>query len=135
MRLAVRNDLCSGCRACEVLCASVNFGEANPKKSAIRAVGHFPVPGKYEVLVCDQCGVCAEVCPVGAIHNENGAYIIHKDECTGCQACVEACPTNVMFVHAEEHAPIKCTLCGECVKYCPRNAVYDADATEEVNSK
>jgi len=131
LRLGTKDDLCSGCRACEVLCGMVHFGEANPKKSAIKAVAHFPDPGKYEVLVCDQCGKCAETCPVGAIHNENGVYIVNKDECLGCYACVDACPKGVMFTHKGEIAPIKCDLCGECVAYCPRNAVYNAGAGEE----
>lgn len=133
LRLKTQDDLCSGCRMCEVLCALVNYGENNPKKSAIRPRGHFPVPGKYEVVYCDQCGKCAEACPVGAISNENGVFIVNKEECAGCYACVDACPRGAMFVHPEELAPIKCTLCGECAKYCPRNAVFDASlAPKEV---
>lgn len=133
MRLAVRNNLCSGCRTCEVLCAMVNFHENNPKKSAIRAIAHFPIPGKYEVVICDQCGKCAEACPVAAIHLVDGIYVINKDECAGCYACVDACSRGAMRVHPAEQVPIKCVLCGECVRYCPRNAVYDAES--EVSTK
>jgi Fe-S-cluster-containing hydrogenase component 2 len=131
LKLATRDNMCSGCRACEVLCGMVNYGEANPKKSAIRAIAHFPDPGRYEVRICDQCGMCADACPVSAIHLESGVYLVNRNECTGCYACVSACPVGAMFTHADSLAPIKCVLCGECVEYCPRNAVYDADRGDE----
>ncbi len=131
MKLAVRNELCSGCRTCEVLCAMANYGECNPKKSALRVVGHFPAPGKYEVLICSQCGTCADACPMGAITLKNGAYIIDKELCTGCFGCVEVCPSGMMFTYPKEPSPIKCKSCGECVEFCPRNALYDAEKEGE----
>jgi Fe-S-cluster-containing hydrogenase component 2 len=131
LKLATRDDLCSGCRACEVLCAMVNYGEANPKKSAIRAVGHFPSPGTYSVVICDQCGACAAACPEGAIQAQGEAFVVDPDKCTGCYVCVSACPSGAMFTHPGETVPVKCVLCGECVVYCPRKAVYDSEAREE----
>lgn len=127
MRLGVRSELCSGCRVCQALCAMENFGEANPKKASLKVIGEFPKPGKYQVVICSQCGECAEVCPVGAIKNEDGVYRIDEEECIGCNACVDVCPEGVMMTHPSEDIPFKCTLCGECIRYCPRGALYDID--------
>ncbi len=110
---------CSGCKACLVACSLAKFGVNNPKKARLAIIPKFPEPGVFEVKTCTQCGVCAEVCPVGAIHqNEKGAYYIDPDECIACMACVEECPEGVIFTHPDYEAPFECDLCGECVEVC-----------------
>lgn len=125
MKLAVREERCSGCRACELVCSMRNFGQPNPKRSAIRVSGAFPAPGKFSLVVCDQCGVCAEVCPAEAIDEVDGHYRIDPDRCTGCLICVEECPQGAMFTHQDGEVPFKCVACGDCVAYCPRQAIVD----------
>ncbi len=128
MRLAVNEKNCSGCRVCELVCALEIFGENNPSKTSIRVRGEFPSPGRFTISYCDQCGVCAEVCPVEAIKkHEDGHYYINDDQCTSCMLCVEECPRGVMMEFPGHDVPFKCTLCGSCITYCPRNAIYDAD--------
>ena len=114
--------LCSGCRSCELVCAVVNRKANNPKKGAIRIRPLFPEP-RFEAKVCVQCGKCAEFCPVEAIKEEDGRYLIDYETCTGCLACVQECPYEVMFVHPSLEHPFKCILCGECVRLCPRDAL------------
>ena len=121
--VATRPELCSGCRACQVLCSLARFGDNNPKKAALQIIGHFPEPGVYEINICSQCGICAEECPTGAIQANETTYSIDTDSCTGCGICVEVCPTGSMTQHAAIEAPIKCISCGECVEYCPRRAL------------
>ena len=123
MELKAIHSNCSGCGTCRLACAIENFKEVNPAKAALRIKGRFPAPGDYQIHLCDQCGVCAEVCPVEAIQLENEAYSIDPNECTGCMICVEECPHDVLFEHKTMEVPIKCTLCGECVRACPRDAI------------
>lgn len=40
---------------------------------------------------CTRCGICASLCPVGAIDPENPART-DKDTCISCMRCVAACP-------------------------------------------
>jgi Fe-S-cluster-containing hydrogenase component 2 len=130
VKLKFKEGLCSGCRVCEAACAMAVFGEENPKKAALKVRGHFPAPGTYDVAVCDQCGECAEACPVEAIKKVDGHYEVNTEECTGCLLCVEACPRGVMFTHRDHEAPFKCTLCGTCIEFCPRGALVDEEAME-----
>ncbi len=123
MEFEIHNELCSGCNTCRLVCTLANFKQENPAKAALAIVGHFPDPGTYEIKFCDQCGVCADVCPVEAIVLTGRAYLIDQDECIGCNACVEACPHGVMILHSDSEVPIKCTACGECAAVCPRDAI------------
>lgn len=43
---------------------------------------------------CLACGACAGGCPVGAISEENGKYVINENECIDCGACAGACPVG-----------------------------------------
>ncbi len=124
MYLHADSRRCSGCRACLLACSLHLFGENNPKKAALAIIPHFPAPGNYEVRTCTQCGVCAEVCPVGAIHrNDDGVYLIDARECGYCGVCITACPEQVIFVHPETPVPFKCDLCGECASFCGMNVL------------
>lgn len=125
MEFEIHSELCSGCNTCRLVCALANYKEVNPAKAALGIIGHFPDPGTYEIKFCDQCGACAEVCPVEAIALINGAYSIDQEECIGCNACVDACPHGVMMVHPDSEVPIKCTSCGECAAVCPRDAIVE----------
>jgi ferredoxin len=90
----------------------------------LRIEGRFPAPGDYRIHLCDQCGACAEVCPVEAIgEDENGVYRIDEDLCTSCMLCVDACPYEVIVENNRTSMPIKCTNCGACVDVCPRDAI------------
>ena len=43
---------------------------------------------------CVSCGSCAAECPVGAISEGDGKFVIDPDTCTECGACAEVCPVG-----------------------------------------
>jgi len=123
MKLMAIHENCSGCNACRLACAIVNFKEVNPSRALLGIDARFPAPGDYRVQLCDQCGACAESCPEEAIVREDEAYIVDSDKCTGCMTCIEVCPLGVMFEQPDSDIPVKCNLCGECIRACPRDAI------------
>ena len=45
---------------------------------------------------CVSCGSCASECPVGAISEGDGKYVIDADSCIECGTCAAACPTGAI---------------------------------------
>lgn len=127
MRIQAQHDLCAGCKLCQLACSISQHHENNPKKTAIKVWSQHFVNGHYHVSVCNQCGRCADVCPVGAIEKVGSAYRIDAEICTGCGLCVEECPEGAMFTHPEVPSPIKCILCKDCVEVCPTKALSVVD--------
>ncbi len=41
---------------------------------------------------CRVCGICRNVCPVGAVIKEDKAYRIDPDKCVDCARCAQECP-------------------------------------------
>ena len=127
MYLHALHENCSGCRTCLLACALENFQQVRPSLALLRIQGLFTSPGRYHIHLCDQCGTCAEVCPVGAITWKSGVYRVNQETCTQCLECVQACPFGVICYHPDLEAPFKCVLCGACVQACPREAIVLID--------
>ncbi|QBG48300.1 4Fe-4S dicluster domain-containing protein [Verrucomicrobia bacterium S94] len=45
---------------------------------------------------CTSCGACASECPVDAISEGDGKYVINADTCTDCGSCEAVCPVDAI---------------------------------------
>lgn len=43
---------------------------------------------------CISCGACAGECPVGAISEGDGIFVIDENSCIDCGACAGVCPVG-----------------------------------------
>ena len=43
---------------------------------------------------CISCGACAAECPVEAIYEGDGKYVINPELCAECGSCAETCPVG-----------------------------------------
>ena len=43
---------------------------------------------------CIACGACEAECEQGAISEKNGAYVVNNTLCQGCGTCADVCPVG-----------------------------------------
>lgn len=67
-----------------------------------RSDNYMPLKPTFISELCIQCGICADVCPIGILSHETGALLNQKDEdrCIGCMACVFNCDQKARIAKA-----------------------------------
>jgi len=119
--LVHKQELCTGCRACEVACSTAYFKTPDRNKSAIRIINN---DNSFHARKCTQCGECIDMCTAHAIYRDKNRVVrIDKKLCVGCLGCVGYCSELVMFYDDDLTEPFKCIACNICVKACPENAL------------
>jgi Fe-S-cluster-containing hydrogenase component 2 len=120
--LKFHSEKCNGCLECEKACSQVHFKTCDGgDKSAIQIIR---LNSSYKMIVCNQNGLCIDMCPVGAItRRKTGVVILDKNTCIGCQACVGFCPFEGMRKSEVRIEPFKCISCGSCVRACSEEAL------------
>jgi len=92
------------------------------EKSAIRVTENDD--GSFSIAVCDQCGVCKEMCQIMALRTANSGVVqLDKKICVGCLVCVAECLRSYMCYNDELPTPFKCIACGLCAKQCKAGAL------------
>ncbi|AKB77300.1 Ferredoxin [Methanosarcina horonobensis HB-1 = JCM 15518] len=56
--------------------------------------------GYVVVFGCKRCGKCRDVCPVGAIYEENELAKIDPEKCNLCMKCIDEC-TNRSIIYMD----------------------------------
>ena len=135
-------DRCTGCKSCELACAT----EHSQTKSFLTSISEHPRPftriwvvdfnGTPVPVTCRHCedAPCIAVCEAEAIekHGKQRPVIANNELCQGCKCCLFACPFGVMVLDHSRAAPQKCDLCIDrlrdgrkpaCVEACPTKTI------------
>lgn len=86
-------------------------------------------------------GDCVAVCPVSAIHMEQGIAVVDREVCIGCGLCEKTCPNGIIGIMPKRQVvydrcsnfergkavmdvcKVGCIGCGKCSKTCPSEAI------------
>lgn len=71
-----------------------NFFAGIGKNAPEDAGRSFLGPRELQAERCTCCGLCARLCPTGAIVLDGGHPVVTEKSCVGCCACFNNCPTD-----------------------------------------
>jgi len=142
-RIYAKEDVCIGCRLCEIYCIFEHSGHQTLVKAFSDREG-LPEPAvRVEedgaisfALQCRHCedAPCLAACIAGAMTRDpqTGAVKHDEEKCVGCWSCIMVCPFGAIRTNMETHkVGSKCDLCAgkdipACVAHCPNEAlVYE----------
>ena len=151
-RIYSREEVCVGCRLCEIYCIAAHSEYKNDLIKTFKKILKRPLPGIIVEerkpisfgLQCRHCGEpeCVKACITGAMQKDPETGVVSNDasRCIGCWTCILACPYGVIRRDDREgKIASKCDFCIEnnnepaCVKNCPNEALYIGDALDEDN--
>jgi carbon-monoxide dehydrogenase iron sulfur subunit len=140
-RIEWQEDVCIGCRLCEVYCITAHSRYPEDplkayKRDLERPVARVVVEEEGATsfaLSCRQCtqAECVKSCLTGALAiDREGMVSFDESRCIGCWTCVAACPYGAVHPAREgsKRKASKCDLCLQrgnpsCVEHCPNEAL------------
>jgi carbon-monoxide dehydrogenase iron sulfur subunit len=145
-KVYVKEEVCIGCRLCEVYC-QLEHSRSNDLVKAFKRESPPPLSrirvderGVVSLSVrCQQCddAPCVQACLTGALERDPESRLVNVDEdrCIGCWTCVLVCPLAAIKPDTERKLALKCDLCqGEeipvCVANCPNEALVYVEVPE-----
>jgi len=145
-RVYANEEVCVGCRLCEVHClvehsASRDLIKAF-KRERPRALARIRVQAdgdRFLALQCRHCPdpPCVRACLTGALyrHPVTGAVYVDADKCSGCWTCMLFCPFGAISRDVARGVIAKCDLCPDrlvpaCVANCPNEALIFTNGEE-----
>jgi carbon-monoxide dehydrogenase iron sulfur subunit len=138
-QIYVNEEVCIGCRLCEVYCRARNARSRDlvkaHKKESPRPLARLRVDESGIVSLsvrCQHCtdAPCLNACLTGALSRDplTGLVTVDEERCIGCGTCALVCPLGVPRLDTAREKMVKCDLCrGEdiplCVANCPNEAL------------
>ena len=145
-KVYVNEEVCIGCRLCEVYC-QLKHARSKDLIKAFNRETPKPLPRlrieeKGEVsfsIRCQQCddAPCVYACLTGALSRdaEDGNIIVDEEKCVGCWTCILVCPFAAIKQDINQRKTVRCDLCpGEDVPVCVINCPNEALAYVEVRN-
>lgn len=150
-RVYVKEEVCMGCRLCEVHCRLEHsrsrdiikaFTRESPRPvSRVRVESRHPVSFSVRCQHCEH-PACVYSCLAGAISRdpETGAVVVDEERCAGCWTCLLACPFGAIMRDTARGRTAKCDLCPgadtpACVANCPNEALsYEEAAVTDLSA-
>ena len=108
-----------------------NFGMGGVTKETKLRMHHGSRP-IFSKEKCAYCGVCAEVCPFGAITVENNTWKQNMNKCFGCGVCVENCKNAGLRYKDEDLQFVLACAAKACVQN--KNVLYLNDVNRITKS-
>ena len=147
-RIYVKEDVCIGCRLCEVYCKLQHaeskdlvkaFKRESPALvSRVRLEENGATSFSVRRQQCDEAP-CVYACLTGALSRnpDSGMVEVDEEKCMGCWTCILVCPFGAIKQDAGKEKMVKCDLCqGEdipaCVANCPNEALMCTDTLDKV---
>jgi ferredoxin len=80
--------------------ATTDISQLKAKPAPLEIKGSMPTKGPMKMPLrpsankdCVKCGLCASVCPTGAIDKKNPTKV-DSSKCISCTTCINVCPNN-----------------------------------------
>ena len=144
-KVYVKEEVCIGCRLCEVYCQLKHadsqdlvkaFKRQPPPQPRLRVDERGVVSLSVRCQQCDEAP-CVQACLTGALARDPESRLVEVDEdrCIGCWTCMLVCPLAAIRQDIEQKKALKCDFCqGEeipvCVANCPNEALVYAEVPD-----